>query len=486
MIALLIALYTTPSVQAAPVQVGGYLRLMTRPDLQGGQGQLGYWNLYGRLLNEREYVMLDSRIQLLEAQHKTDSWSNLYIRMEGGSIGNVGPANGSLSNFRLSQAYVLSGNVLFDNVTWQIGTLQSYFGNLGLYDMRPAQIFDDTVGISGRYQTEKSEILFGVGDAGYAKYGAEYNMVSTVGMSVRHRPIDHLEIGLAGQGYYEKGIQGNTNSPYKTQHVSYEDYVRGEVVSRFRQSNPFESVEFPDPVLTNSASYKGIGYLGFGGFGPIVWNNFYVTYEHLHPEKSTTEEFQNEEYTIYTHDLTDERTIFFLGNEVQASVIKGKWDLVWGMIYGNHQDGDNNILPSDFDRIYKSTVLRSQWYLTPTLHFLMESSVASEYSRNGNLYREHADSIFANTKGVANSNGLEYGDTDTRITWQGKTGFIMNPNGKGIFMRPSLRMLYGCQYSNQNNAFGNSFVESIDQYNAFGNIEQHWHHIVSVETESWF
>ena len=77
MIALLLTLYTTPAVQAAPIQVGGYLRLMTRPDLQGGQGQLGYWNLYGRLLNEREYVMLDSRIQLLEAQHKTDSWSNL-------------------------------------------------------------------------------------------------------------------------------------------------------------------------------------------------------------------------------------------------------------------------------------------------------------------------------------------------------------------------------------------------------------------------
>ena len=43
-----------------------------------------------------------------------------------------------------------------------------------------------------------------------------------------------------------------------------------------------------------------------------------------------------------------------------------------------------------------------------------------------------------------------------------------------------LRVLYGSQYSNQNNAFGNAFVESLDQYNNFGNREQHWHHVVAV------
>ncbi len=56
----------------------------------------------------------------------------------------------------------------------------------------------------------------------------------------------------------------------------------------------------------------------------------------------------------------------------------------------------------------------------------------------------------------------------------------------GVYTRPSLRLLYGVQISNQNNAFGNSFVDTIDQYNEFGNVEQHTHHVVSLETEAWF
>ena len=41
------------------------------------------------------------------------------------------------------------------------------------------------------------------------------------------------------------------------------------------------------------------------------------------------------------------------------------------------------------------------------------------------------------------------------------------------------------QYSSQNNALG-TFVENIDPFNQFGNVEQHWHHIISLETETWF
>ena len=167
-------------------------------------------------------------------------------------------------------------------------------------------------------------------------------------------------------------------------------------------------------------------------------------------------------------------------------IIKGKWDLAWGMLYGNHQDIDNDLAPSDHDRIYKSTVLRNQWYCNDVVHLLFESSIASEWSRNGNTFREHSDSIFQNTGGVSDTRGFEYGDTDTRITWQGKGGLVLNPMGRGIYARPSLRILYGAQYSNQNNAFGNSFVESVDQYNDFGNVEQHWHHVLAVETEAWF
>ena len=472
---------------ADPVEVGGYLRVSTRPDLQGGNGTLGYWNLYGRLLNERSYATLDSRIQLLnDSKNDWEPWANLYLRTEGNSIKNTDANNGSLSQFRLSQAYVLTGNVLIENVLWQIGTLESYFGDLGLYDMRPAMIFNDTVGVSGRHRTQYTEWLFGVGDAGYAKYGDEYNSVLTAGSTFRIRPIETLEIGFGGQYYYERGIPGNRHAPYHTPNVNYEDYLRGEVVQEFMRDNPYDSLEFPNPVLNHNQSYKGIGYLGFGGFGPIIWNNLYVTFEKLHPEKYTIENYENQEYTIYTRNLTDERTVFMVGNELQSHIIPNYWDIAWGVLYGNHSDGDNNIAPTDFARSYASTVLRSQWYLTPELHLLAESSVAMEKSKNGNLYREHADSIFQNNDGLSNSRGFEYGDTDTRITWQGKGGLILNPTGQGIFTRPSLRLLYGVQYSNQNNAFGNAFVENINQYNDFGNIEQHWHHLLALETESWF
>ena len=245
-------------------------------------------------------------------------------------------------------------------------------------------------------------------------------------------------------------------------------------------------MEFPDPVLQSNQSGKAIGYLGFGGFGPIIWNNLYVTYQKFHPQKYTREIFQNQEFNIYTTELTDERTSLFIGNELQLRIIPEKWDIAWAALYGDQRDGDNDIAPSDFDRTYASTVLRSQWYIRPQFHFLIESSIAHEFSRNGNQFREHADSIFSNTNGVSDNRGFEYGDTDTRITWQGKGGIVLNPNGIGVFNRPSLRILYGSQYSNQNNAFGNAFVEDIDQYNDFGNIEQHWHHLVAVETESWF
>ena len=67
------------SAEAAPVQVGGYMRVMTRPDVQGGNGTLGYWNLYGRLLNERGYTMLDTRVQLQEADSFGDPWSSVHF-----------------------------------------------------------------------------------------------------------------------------------------------------------------------------------------------------------------------------------------------------------------------------------------------------------------------------------------------------------------------------------------------------------------------
>ena len=483
MIPLLLSLF---QAHAAPAEIGGYFRVMTRPDLQGGAGRLGYWNLYGRLLNEGPYATLDFRFRLLERGPDATPWTSLHARIEGASIGNSDPQNGSLSQLRLSQTFVLAGNVLIPDVVWQIGTLDTYFGDLGLYDMRPAQIFFETVGLSARYQKPNYELLVGFGDSGYAIRRDNYNTIPTFGATARARPINGLEIGVGGQYRIEKGVKGNQAAPYFTPGITYEDYIRKEVVQNYLLENPIEEIDFPNPELRDAQSSKLIGYLGFGGFGPIIWNNFYVSYEQHHPLGPTSETFQGETYDIYVTDFSDERSTLTIGNELQLKVIPNRLDLAWAVLYGDSEDKDNDIIVSEADRTYMSTVLRAQYYMTPQLHLLMEGSAAQEFSKNGNMFREHYDSIFANSDGVSNSRGLEYGDTDTRYTFQGKGGLVINPMGRGIFNRPSLRLIYGIQYSNQNNAFGNRFVESIDQYNDFGNVEQHIHQLIALETEAWF
>ena len=175
-----------------------------------------------------------------------------------------------------------------------------------------------------------------------------------------------------------------------------------------------------------------------------------------------------------------------IGNEMNLRLVPDRLDMSWAGLYGRHTDKDNTIAPSDHNRTYYSTVLRLQTYVTPQVHILMEGSVAQETSQNGNRYRDSVDSVFKNTNGVVDSRGLEMGDSDSRTTVQGKGGVVLNPLGRGIYVRPSLRLLYGIQWSSQNNAFGNSFVESLDQYNDFGNVERHLHHVLALETEVWF
>jgi hypothetical protein len=87
---------------------------------------------------------------------------------------------------------------------------------------------------------------------------------------------------------------------------------------------------------------------------------------------------------------------------------------------------------------------------------------------------------------VADTRGLEFGDDAVRDTFQFKTGFVLNPKGPGVYMRPSLRILYGLQYSTQQAAFGNGFVASLNQYNVFQGPERHWHSVVAIEAEEWF
>lgn len=465
----------------------GYFRVMARPDFQGGDSRLGFWNLYGRLLNEGPWASLELRLALLKQDPTTqDVWTRVHARVEGGSVTTVDTGNGNLQNFRLTQLYAQAGNILLENVTWQLGTLENFMGDLGLYDFRPATLFNDTVGLSARYQKDGLDILVGAGDSGFSIRGAQYSTILSAGGSARVRLGKHVEIGAGGQYYFEPKVEGNRFAPYYTPGIDYEDFVRGEVVQTFLEENPGMEDFFPRPVATSSASHRLIGYLGFGGFGPVLWNNLFVNLTKAHPENFTTEEYMGREYTIYTNEFTDERYRLDVGSEVQMRIIPELLDLNVAAWYGHHFDKDNDIVANDNDRTFMSMVARAQLYVTRTTHLLAETSVASEKSTNGNQYRAHFNSVFESTDGIGDPRGLEFGDLDTRKTWQGKIGWVLNPMGFGVYSRPSLRLLYGVQYSNQNNAFGNNFIDTLDDFNVFPNQEEHWHHLLALEAEAWF
>jgi hypothetical protein len=480
--------FASADARAGGADAAGYMRISTRPDFQGGGGTLGYWNLYGRLLNEGPYAALELRFDLLEpVPGGREPWTSVHTRVEGGSVEDADPQGGALSAFRMSQLYAQAGNVLIPGVVWQVGTLDAWFGDLGLYDMRPASVFDDTVGASARWRGERLELLVGGGDSGYGLKGSAYNTVPTAGGTARLRLGGHLELGAGGEYRAEPKVVGNRYAPHQTPEMTdYEAWLRGEVVQTWLEEHPGQELDFPDPIPVAADSGKIVAYLGFGDLGPLRWNSLYASFERLHPDSFTVESYGGEEYTLYVKELTDERTRLLVGDEVQLRVVPGRLDVVLAGLYGLHRDADNTIAPSEHARMYRSAVLRTQTYLTPTLHLLVESSLAEERSTNGNQYREHADSIFASTGGMADADGLEYGDTDTRVTWQGKAGFVLNPLGPGIYTRPSLRLLYGVQQSNQNNAFGNSFVESLEQYDDFEAVEQHTHQVLALEMEAWF
>lgn len=467
----------------------GYFRIAARPDFQGGNGRLGFWNLYGRLMNEGSYAALELKLDLLQAPAgSADFWASLHTRVEGGSVANADPGNGSLVNFRLSQLYARAGNLIAPDVVWQLGTLQYFFGDLGLYDLRPAQLLEDTIGLSARWQHSKVDVLLAVGDSGFAARGANYVPLLTAGGAVRVR-LGHVEFGGGGQVAVEPFIAGSKHSSYATPNVRYEDFARQEVLRRYLEANPGRFDDFPLPQQASqlNTSWRVVGYLGFGDFGPVRWNNFFVRYQRLHPQASYVDRWQGREATVYTADLTRDRYALQLGDELQLRIIKNRLDVVWAGLYGTDRDFANTLQASEANRLYASTVLRAQVYLTKTVHLLFEGSVATERSLNGNLFRTAFDSIFSSSGGRADTRGLEYGDAAVRNTTQLKAGVVLNPTGFGVFARPSIRLLYGAQYSTVHAAFGNAFVDRLDQFDAFKpTATLNWHHLVSLEAEGWF
>ncbi len=487
----LAAMFTPAEAQAEAARdrfnAGGYFRIMTRPDFQGGDGKLGYWNLYGRLLNEGPWGTLALKLDLVQNAVKSDPYATVVAQIEGGSFQNTDVNMGSLGVFALTRLYIEAGNIFTPDLVFQIGTLEKRFGDLGLYDMWPAEIFADTVGLSARYDTKYVEVLLGIGDAGFATRKGDYSTILSMGGTLKFKLGGHLEIGVGGQFRYEPEVSGNKNAPYVTPGVAYEDFLRREVVSNWFDAHPgMDFIHDNLPQSTSSTSYKVIGYVGFGNLGPLKWNNLFVNYLRSHPLNFYTENYNGTDYTVYIKELTDERHQVNLGNEMQLTLVPGWLDATWSILFGYHFDNDNEIAPDDFNRTYISTVLRLQAYVTKVVHVLAETSLAREKSHNGNLYRQHFDSVFANTHGLADSRGFEMGDSDTRDTWQLKAGIVLNPNGRGIFNRPSLRLIYGLQYSSQNQAWGNAFSDSLDQYNIFSGTERHWHSVIAIEAEAWF
>lgn len=489
---LLLLLAATSFAQApdSRFSAGGYFRIMARPDFQGGNGRLGYWNINGRLMNEGPYAALEMKLDLLQAAPgTTDIWASLHARVEGGSVTTADSGNGNLINFRLSQLYARAGNILAPNVVWQLGTLQYYFGDISLYDMRPAQILEDTVGLSARYTAGAIDALLAVGDSGFTARGLEYVPLLTAGGALRVRLGQHVELGGGGQVAVEPFIAGNRNSSYVTPGVSYEDFARNEVVLRFRQRTPNDPFPLPVASSQTNVSWRVVGYLGFGKVGPIRWNNLFARYQRLHPQNSYTDPnpIAGQPVQIYTADLTRDRYALQVGNEMQLTIIPDRLDAVWSTLYGQDRDLANSLVASEANRTYVSTILRLQLYFSRTVHWLLENSISQERSLNGNLFRSHYDSIFKSAGGVSNVDGLEFGDSSVRNNWQLKTGIVLNPTGFGIYARPSIRLLYGFQLSNQHAAFGNAFAVSLDQFSAFtptGTIS--WHHLVSLESEGWF
>ena len=62
----------------------------------------------------------------------------------------LGACQGSLASFNLTQLYAKAGNVLIPNVTWQLGTLDTYFGD---HEVAYQVFFDqlnEAGGIAGR------------------------------------------------------------------------------------------------------------------------------------------------------------------------------------------------------------------------------------------------------------------------------------------------------------------------------------------------
>ncbi len=313
---------------AHAAEVGGYFRLQARPDLVGGDGRLGTSVYYGRLLNEGPWALLDLRQPLVKGEPGTPGgapWGALALRVEGGVVGGGDATNGNLLGFRLSQLHITAGNVGPANVTWRVGTLETTFGDLWLYDARPTQMLVDVMGASATWSRDGTELMLGVGDAGWSIHGPLYQVVASAGGSARHRG-DHVEVGVGGQAWYQP------ESP------------------------------------TRDHGWKFAGTVGFGELGPLRWNRLQVIVLQRMPHAPVG---------------GDQRHELVIGDEVELVLVPERLEVAAAALFEHRFDAAAGPGGGESDRTAISGVLRTQVGLTPAFGLLGETSLAREVARQG-------------------------------------------------------------------------------------------------------
>jgi len=490
-----------------------YVRASAQDDFGYNSPTLGWSPFYGRLMNETPWLMADFGYHVVRPEAPGAPRATLFMRIEGGSFRGYDKGQGGLGNFNINHIWVETENVLAKTLVTQTGNLWYNMGYIGIFDNFTSQVFYDTVGFRAGQRTKYFEYFAGAGDSGWSIYrnrsydgweGHQYAVIPTVGGLVKlnlyeiqalksfsNKFMPKWQIGTTFQMMWERESETNRGSPNQTPSVAYADVMRGEAFKKFMLENPGNSDFFPWAQNTGANYWRGTLWTGFGGpeFGPlkIYWNDLSVRFEKKAPQIAVRETYDNESKDIYISAFTDERYEFTLYDEIQIRLLPNHFDLNAGFAYGKSWDNDNRIRPDDHNSTRYSVVVRPMWYITEHLHYLLELVYSREKSEIGNRYREHFNSIKSNTGGIPDVDGLEWGDTDTKHTYQIKTGFTINPAGRGIYSRPVIRLLYGVQHSNVQGAFGNSFEESLNRRNQFNlNRDIHWHHMVRVEFEHWF
>ena len=215
----------------------------------------------------------------------------------------------------------------------------------------------------------------------------------------------------------------------------------------------------------------------FGGVGPLKWNKLQGNIQKLHPLNVTQETFGGRTYDIFIKALTDEKYQLNAGDQAELTIIPDKLDSALGLDRLRARQGQHD-RPSEDNRLVWSLLGRAVYYLTPTFHFLTEG--------------ERRPGALPQRQPVPRARRLDlrqhrWGERLARPAvrrfghpqhLQLKAGVDPQPDRQGHLRAPSLRLLYGLQYSSQQAAFGTGFnSRSVAVSTSSRARERHWHSV---------